>query len=302
MADLAVGDVFRTRHPLGFRPLVEVTAIRDDVIEAVLMGTERPLSFSRITGEAIGDKPEDESTVIESVVLLAPAVVQQLAERDRRVQAWAAEQKERGFDSQFTPTEADKAAVAEAEATFDANPLNPQPPEAVGVLTAQVLDTGAPLAARARAARALGRYEYPEVVAILVDIASSPESPDSLVESAATGLAGLWYSRDGVDEAVKNRLLPAAMADIRRRIPWLDVGFSRLWCCRSCGFDTRDEYYWVEDDIWQQVAAATDHFLCIGCVENRLGRMLSANDFPDVPMNTRPGWHRTERLKDRLAR
>jgi len=39
----------------------------------------------------------------------------------------------------------------------------------------------------------------------------------------------------------------------------------------------------VTDQVWSLVA---DHgMLCIGCLEQRLGRMLHARDFTDVPIN-----------------
>jgi len=52
--------------------------------------------------------------------------------------------------------------------------------------------------------------------------------------------------------------------------------------CAACTL-CLGEYYMVTDQVWDQVA---DHgMLCIGCLEQRLGRMLHARDFTDVPIN-----------------
>jgi hypothetical protein len=40
--------------------------------------------------------------------------------------------------------------------------------------------------------------------------------------------------------------------------------------------------------------------LCIGCLEERLGRRLNANDFTDAPVNHGFTWQ-SERLQNRLA-
>jgi len=55
--------------------------------------------------------------------------------------------------------------------------------------------------------------------------------------------------------------------------------------CLDCAACTLclGEYYMVTDQVWSLVA---DHgMLCIGCLEQRLGRMLHARDFTDVPIN-----------------
>lgn len=94
----------------------------------------------------------------------------------------------------------------------------------------------------------------------------------------------------------------------------------RPWCA-DCGVDTlrlddrRSEFYMVTDAVW---SAAMPHdpndmtqFLCIGCLESRLGRELCAADFTtDCPMNdlgsadqARYAWSwRTPRLIDRMGR
>lgn len=68
------------------------------------------------------------------------------------------------------------------------------------------------------------------------------------------------------------------------------------------------ERYMVHDEVW--AAADMDENggeLCVPCLETRLGRQLTPDDFPtDIPMNFPDpyrafGW-RTDRLAQRLAR
>jgi hypothetical protein len=85
-------------------------------------------------------------------------------------------------------------------------------------------------------------------------------------------------------------------------------------CC-DCGIgcDTIDEYYMVHDEVWEQAwagrrkphhALVGQEILCIGCLENRIGRTLFRADFTDCPVNDLrdPKWsHRSKRLVDRLT-
>ena len=74
------------------------------------------------------------------------------------------------------------------------------------------------------------------------------------------------------------------------------------WRCLDCGVDTDaiDEYYMLHNDLWIQANPNDSGQLCIGCVEGRLGRTLTAADFTDTPINTR-NTRRSERLADRLS-
>jgi hypothetical protein len=73
---------------------------------------------------------------------------------------------------------------------------------------------------------------------------------------------------------------------------------AQLQCaCIDCGEDTvpvgdRAEWYIVTDAVWSgagmivaHVPEAYEQFLCIGCLEARIGRRLNADDFPDLPIN-----------------
>ncbi|WP_246763828.1 hypothetical protein [Rhizobium bangladeshense] len=78
--------------------------------------------------------------------------------------------------------------------------------------------------------------------------------------------------------------------------------FPKEFECVDCSVNTGDtcEYYMVHDELWEGVGM-TPHggMLCIGCLEDRLGRMLTSRDFTDAPVN----WgifRQSVRLGDRL--
>jgi hypothetical protein len=85
--------------------------------------------------------------------------------------------------------------------------------------------------------------------------------------------------------------------------------------CHDCGVNTvplegSREYYEVNDYLWAHDAKApgigqADHgadgfYLCIGCLETRLGRRLVPADFKPFPANKPSPWLST-RLNDRLG-
>lgn len=73
------------------------------------------------------------------------------------------------------------------------------------------------------------------------------------------------------------------------------------WDCEICHADTREEYYMVHDDIWERYGM--DPFLCIGCLEERMGRKLTFYDFTHCLLNELDmGWRKSARLLDRLDR
>lgn len=77
--------------------------------------------------------------------------------------------------------------------------------------------------------------------------------------------------------------------------------------CDDCGLltapdDGPDEWYTVRDDVWSAAGASPDDILCVGCLEQRLGRELCSRDFIPSILND-PGYGRhSERLVDRLTR
>ena len=76
----------------------------------------------------------------------------------------------------------------------------------------------------------------------------------------------------------------------------------KLFDCRDCGTNTDDigEYYMVKDKIWKTALnGSSKGMLCIGCLEDRLGRILTYKDFINYPINNNP--NHSDRLKSRLT-
>lgn len=75
--------------------------------------------------------------------------------------------------------------------------------------------------------------------------------------------------------------------------------------CVDCHVDTEAicEFFHVHDDVWAAATAGRGvpegNVLCIGCVEARLGRQLTARDFTNARVNLF-GKH-SARLKNRLT-
>lgn len=79
-------------------------------------------------------------------------------------------------------------------------------------------------------------------------------------------------------------------------------GDCEVFKCAACSTNTLhiNEYYMLTDEIWTAAWPAERGMLCIGCVEERLGRTLTASDFTDAPINTGYFGY-SERLAARLA-
>jgi hypothetical protein len=83
--------------------------------------------------------------------------------------------------------------------------------------------------------------------------------------------------------------------------------------CADCGVGTitLGEWYMVKDDVWDEAWAGRRkswharvpgaEILCIGCIEQRLGRTLMACDFTDAPVNDPNKGNVSKRLYDRLT-
>lgn len=74
-----------------------------------------------------------------------------------------------------------------------------------------------------------------------------------------------------------------------------------LFDCAGCGGSTVDEYYMVTDAVWEQATQDALDMLCIGCLEERIGRKLTPGDFPHYPVNSDNIQPRSDRLLDRLG-
>jgi hypothetical protein len=64
--------------------------------------------------------------------------------------------------------------------------------------------------------------------------------------------------------------------------------------------DSRAETFTVHDHVWNETGMEPwGGVLCVGCLEQRIGRRLTPDDFPDRALNNLPG---TDRLLERQGR
>lgn len=69
------------------------------------------------------------------------------------------------------------------------------------------------------------------------------------------------------------------------------IGDESKWTllnCEDCRWNTGvlKEYYIVDDHIWEAaIREKPAEILCIGCLEERIGRKLVPADFPPIPIN-----------------
>lgn len=85
--------------------------------------------------------------------------------------------------------------------------------------------------------------------------------------------------------------------------------------CADCGIDTHtiNEWYMVTDAVWEtawvgrRLPCPPHHWLpgleilCIGCLEQRIGRTLTSDDFLDAPVNDPAKFGISKRLLNRLT-
>lgn len=75
----------------------------------------------------------------------------------------------------------------------------------------------------------------------------------------------------------------------------------------DCGVNTAPkngpwEFYMVTHAVWREAQGDKEtHFLCIECLELRLGRLLTSSDFSNVPLNYINSDQNSDRLNDRLG-
>jgi hypothetical protein len=57
--------------------------------------------------------------------------------------------------------------------------------------------------------------------------------------------------------------------------------------CLDCCENTVElgEYFMLRDDVWLEANSGGNGMLCVGCVEERLGRHLRPDDFTDADVN-----------------
>lgn len=76
-----------------------------------------------------------------------------------------------------------------------------------------------------------------------------------------------------------------------------------MFLCKDCTSNTwPDEYYMVHDVVWAAAGMSTEEqgMLCVGCLEKRLGRQLSPDDFTDAVIN-RMDFQMSARLRHRTG-
>lgn len=75
----------------------------------------------------------------------------------------------------------------------------------------------------------------------------------------------------------------------------VDCGIDTASCSGKRGFRHRGrwEHYMIHDDVWAAAGMGTASgagFLCVGCLEQRLGRQLQPFDFTTTPINELSPW------------
>lgn len=76
--------------------------------------------------------------------------------------------------------------------------------------------------------------------------------------------------------------------------------------CHDCGLDVADSgdyWYMVWDEVWAETGLDPDDgFLCVPCIERRLGRALTPDEFNDAPINRMAWarWRQSPRLRARV--
>lgn len=80
----------------------------------------------------------------------------------------------------------------------------------------------------------------------------------------------------------------------------LMIGSDDCVDCHVSTFEIR-EGYMVTDEIWESTGiGGDDGHLCIGCLETRIGRALTAADFINAPINGDRFGAKSDRLTERL--
>lgn len=76
----------------------------------------------------------------------------------------------------------------------------------------------------------------------------------------------------------------------------------RKFLCLDCRVDTGKiyEHYMLVDTTWLRVVDSAVGMLCVGCIEIRLGRKLTAADFNDSYLNKSKKFIRSARLLERM--
>lgn len=104
-----------------------------------------------------------------------------------------------------------------------------------------------------------------------------------------------------------------------------DPKYRANFVCKDCGLDTHEEceYYMIQHELWDsllekeeiirtipwydregsliRMVHLNNVMLCVGCVEERLGRQLMPEDFTSCPVNDDKRNLRSRRLCNRMG-
>jgi hypothetical protein len=77
----------------------------------------------------------------------------------------------------------------------------------------------------------------------------------------------------------------------------------RKFLCLDCNEDTSElkEHYFIHTELWLSVANSIKGMLCIGCLEERLGRKLTKDDFTSATINSPRYEAKSQRLMERFT-
>jgi hypothetical protein len=90
----------------------------------------------------------------------------------------------------------------------------------------------------------------------------------------------------------------------------IDCGADTSPCTgkRGCRHKGKWETYMVRDTVWEAAGMGrgwghgnASGFLCVGCLEARLGRMLTPADFIDYPINEPHPWDTPRMLARKIG-
>jgi hypothetical protein len=78
---------------------------------------------------------------------------------------------------------------------------------------------------------------------------------------------------------------------------------NKKFLCMDCQVDISKigEHYFIKTDLWLSVVSSNKGMLCIGCLEKRIGRLLTKADFTDCYINNPKFSGMSKRLLNRLA-
>jgi hypothetical protein len=75
----------------------------------------------------------------------------------------------------------------------------------------------------------------------------------------------------------------------------------RKWLCVDCDEHTKYEHYFVNNEVWFKEARMSEEgMLCVGCLETRINRILTPQDFTDAHINNPKLYSMSNRLLSRI--